>query len=386
MIQGRIVLDARILRGKPGGVATYIQALVDHLPALLPNVPIVLLRHPNCDGQLSTAANVSEWSLGWPPNGLWTYFQMGRWLNSRVSSNDLFHAPQRIIPKHLKAKSVVTVHDLMHIVCPELALPNPVKRAMNAPYLSRAIRSSIERADRVIAVSQFTADEAIRIVPSAAERIRVVRHGKSQWFKPIDKTDAESLTTAIVPPRRRFFLVLGGGYPNKNHVAAVSAFARAFPTSDDIHLLVIQRERTFPPELRRVLRRPNMQDRVQIQSSVDNEQLVALYNRAEALVFPSLYEGFGLPVLEAMACGCPVICSNVTSLPEVSGNAALIVGPNDEEAIAEAMSRIVRDQNLKRALIERGIQQAAHFDWKKTARETAFAYREIAEWIHVPIS
>jgi alpha-1,3-rhamnosyl/mannosyltransferase len=194
------------------------------------------------------------------------------------------------------------------------------------------------------------------------------------------KADAEQLTASIVSPGRRFFLVVGGGYPNKNHVAAVSAFAKAFP-SQDICLLVVQRRRTLPKELRQLLRRLRFDSRIQVRRDVRNDELVALYNRAEALVFPSLYEGFGLPVLEAMACGCPVICSNITSLPEVAGEAALFVAPKDEAAIAEAMRRIVKDDNLRQSLAQKGVQRAALFDWRKAVVETALVYREIAPWL-----
>jgi glycosyltransferase involved in cell wall biosynthesis len=377
---GRIVVDARTLRGDPGGVASYTEALIEHLPAVLPEVPIVLLRHPRHPRALSRAPNVTEWVLGGKPNSPWTYFRMGSWLNARLSCDDLFHAPYRILPRGLNAKSAITIHDVMQIVCPELVFPNPIIRAVVQPFWSTAIRNAIRRADRILAVSQHSADDTLRVDPSCGPRLRVTLNGKSPSFRPMAKADAEQLTESIVPPGRRFFLVVGGGYPNKNHVTAVSAFAKAFP-SQDISLLVIQRRRTLPKELRQLLRRLRLDSRIQVRCDVRNDELVALYNRAEALVFPSLYEGFGLPVLEAMACGCPVIYSNVTSLPEVAGEAALFVGAKDEEAIARAMRRIVEDDNLRQSLSQKGVQRAALFDWRKTIVETVLVYREIAPWL-----
>jgi len=377
---GRIIVDARTLRGDPGGVASYTEALVEHLPAVLPEVPIVLLRHPRNPRALSRAPNVTEWILGGKPNSPWTYFRMGSWLNARLGSDDLFHAPYRILPRGLTAKSAITIHDVMQIVCPELVFPNPIIRAVVQPFWSTAIRSAIRRADRILAVSQYSADDTLRVDPSCGPRLRVTLNGKSPSFRPMAKADAEQLSASIVPPGRRFFLVVGGGYPNKNHVTAVSAFAKAFPPRD-ICLLVIQRRRTLPKELRQLLRRLRLDSQIQVRRDVRNDELVALYNRAEALVFPSLYEGFGLPVLEAMACGCPVICSNVTSLPEVAGEAALFVGPRDEEAITKAMRRIVEDNNLRESLAQKGVQRAALFDWRKTIIETALVYREIAPWL-----
>lgn len=384
MTMRRIAIDARGLRGDPGGVATYTEALVEYLPAVLPEVNIVLLRDPAAPSLRSRAANVTEWSLTRRPNNPWTYFRMGRWLNARLDPDDLFHAPYRILPRKLRMKSVITIHDVMQIVCPELVFPNPIARALVAPYWSLAIRNAIRQAGRILAVSQHSADDTLRVDASCAARLRVTRLGKSSVFRPMEKARALSLSSSIVPAGQRFFLALGGGYPNKNHVAAVSAFAKAFRTSDDVHLLIIERERTLPPELRRALRRSKIDMRMRVRSRVQTEELIALYNRAQALVFPSLYEGFGLPVLEAMACGCPVLCSNATSLPEVAGDAAVFFDPKDDDAIAQTMRRIIEDNDLRRSLSERGIRRAALFDWHKMVVETVLAYREIAPWIPAP--
>ena len=374
---GRIVLDARYLRGEPGGVAAYTEALVEHLPALLPDVPIVLIRQPNAVSSLSQASNVTEWSLGGEPNSPWTCFRMGRWLNARLNPNDLFHAPYRILPRGLQMRSVITIHDVMQVLRPELVFPNPVVRAFSRPYWSFAIQSALREAKRIITVSKYSGKDAARLDPSCAPRLRVVHLGKSTAFHPMEKTDAERLSTSIIPAGKRFFLVLGGGYPNKNHVAAVSAFAQAFRSSEDFHLLIIQRNRTFPPELRSVVRHSKLEARIRVRSGVQTDELAGLYNRAEALVFPSLYEGFGLPVLEAMACGCPVLCSNVTSLPEIAGDAALFFEPGDRQAIARAIRSVVQDQDLRRSLVDRGLRQAARFTWRKMALETVCVYREI---------
>ena len=384
MTPSRIIVDARVLRGPPGGVAAYVQALVEHLPKLLPNVPIVFLRHPNNRYRLSQAPNITEWLSSGTPQSPRDYFRMGVWLNARLASDDLFHAPYRILPKGVLAKSVISIHDVMQLVCPELVFPNPVLRAVARPFWSIAVRSTIKRADRLLAVSQYSADDTLRVDPSCAPRLRVTLNGKSSSFRPIEKADAERATSFIVPIGKRFFLVIGGGYPNKNHVAAVSAFGKEFPDSENMHLLMIERRRTFPPEIRRIVRRHHLGGRVQVRGSVSTEQLVALYNRAEALVFPSLYEGFGIPVLEAMASGCPVLCSNVTSLPEVAGDAALQFNPNDHDEISTTMRRIVEDKNLRTDLSKRGLRRAALFDWRKTVLETIDVYREIAPWIPAP--
>ena len=384
MNKGRIVLDARSLRGAPGGVASYTEALVQHLPELLPEVPIVLLRHPAAARPLSPAPNVVEWGRRGEPNNPWTYFRMGKWLNARLRPNDLFHAPYRILPRGLECRSVITMHDVMQAVCPEMVFPNWLIRTLVHPYWSLAIRSAITSADRILAVSQHSADDTLRLDPSCQSRLRVTLLGKSSAFRPMSPSDADRVSASIVAPGQRFFLVLGGGYPNKNHTSAISAFTKAFGPEDNFHMLVIQRSRTFPPEIRRILRHATVRSQVKVRGSVRTEELIALYNRAEALVFPSLYEGFGLPVLEAMACGCPILCSNVTSLPEVAGDAAIFFSPKDEDAIARAMRAVVTQTGLRQSLSERGLRRAALFDWRKMVMKTVAVYREIAPWLPAP--
>ncbi|MCC6527926.1 MAG: glycosyltransferase family 4 protein [Polyangiaceae bacterium] len=380
----RIVLDARYLRGQHGGVATYTAALVEHLPALLPQEHFVLLRHPAAPGRLSEAPNVEEWPLGGDPNHPWTLLGMGRWLARRLGAGDLYHAPYRMLPLDPPRLSVLTMHDAMQIVCPELVLPSPVLRFALSRYWRAAVVRSLRRAGRVIAVSAHSAADSIAVEPSCAPRMRVTLLGVAPAFRRLDEAEALRLSAAIVPPGRRFLLLLGGGYRNKNHEGGVRAFAAAVRPEDDVHLVVIQRERELASGLAALAARRGLAERVHVRGGVAAEALVALYNRALALVFPSLYEGFGLPVLEAMAAGCPVVCSNLTSLPEVAGDAALSCDPRDEAALAAAVRRVVDDAELRRDLARRGLARAARFSWLGTARATVAVYRELAPWIGPP--
>lgn len=383
----RIVLDARCLRGAPGGVATYTAALVEQLPRLLPEVRFALVRHAAAPAPLSRAPNVEEWTLGGDPNDPLSYFVLGKLIERRLGPEDLFHAPYRVLPRDARPRSVMTLHDLMQVLCPELVFPDPRLRRVLHPWWSYAVRRSLRRAGRVLAVSRHSAADALRVEPAAEGRIRVtplaVDHAA---FRPLPAAEALAHSSAVVPAGTRYLLVLGGGYPNKNHAAAALAFARAFRADDGVHLLIIQRERTLPPELQRATREAGLEGRVHVRGGVSVEALCALYARAEALVFPSLYEGFGLPVLEAMAAGCPVIASNLTSLPEVTGDAALSCDPRDLDALAAAMRRLTGDAALQGELSARGLERAAGFTWERTARGTIAAYREIAPWIPEPVA
>jgi glycosyltransferase involved in cell wall biosynthesis len=348
-------------------------------------VPFVLIRHPDAPAPLSRAPNATEWTLGGDPNDPISHFIHGPRIERRLGPEDLFHAPYRILPRGVRPRSVMTLHDLMQVLCPELVFPDPRLRPVLRRRWAYAVRRSMRRAGRILAVSRHSAADGARVEPAAADRIRVTPLGVDHAFRPIPPAEAIARTRDLLPEGHRFFLVLGGGYANKNHVAAVLAFARAFRPQDDLHLVLIQRERTLPPELRRALAQAGLDARVHVRGGVALAALVALYARAEALVFPSLYEGFGLPVLEAMASGCPVIASNLTALPEVTGDAALSVDPRDLDALAAAMRRIAGDPALRDDLRSRGLARAAEFTWERTARETIEAYREIAPWIPEPV-
>lgn len=382
-LEKAIVLDARTVRTAPGGVATYTLELIKALPAFYPNVPFVLLRHPERKEPLSGAENVREIELGDRPHNPWTYWRMGAWLDQRFGPNCIFHAPYRILPKSTHCKTLMTAHDLMQVVCPELVFPNAVTRPFLATYWSHTVKASLRRAGRVLSVSHYTKTDIQRCVPEAVERTRVTTLGVNPDFRVLKPSLALEQTKHLVDEESRFFLVLGGGYANKNHVAAIEGFARGFGDSE-MKLLVVQRERTLPAEVQRTLDESGVADRVHVTGRVSFQELIALYNRAHALVFPSLYEGFGLPVLEAMACGCPVVASDATSVPEVAGDAALLCDPTDYESIAAQMKRIT-DPNLRTSLIAKGKARAIEFTWLETAKSTARAYREIAPWLPEPL-
>lgn len=377
-----IVLDARTVRVAPGGVATYTLELIKALPKLYPEVPFVLLRHPEREEPLSHADNVREIEVGDRPHNPWTYWRMGSWLNERFGPDCIFHAPYRILPKSTHCKTLMTAHDLMQVVCPELVFPNAFTRPFLSAYWSHTVKASLRRAGRVLSVSHYTKTDIAKCVPEAVDRTRVTPLGVSPEFQRLDPAVVLERTKHLVEEGQRFFLVLGGGYANKNHVAAIQAFARGFKDSD-IKLLVVQRERTLPAEVQRTLDESGVAHRVQVTGRVSFQELIALYNRAHALVFPSRYEGFGLPVLEAMACGCPVVASDATSVPEVAGDAALLCDPNDPSSIAEQMQQM-QNSELRDSLIAKGQRRALDFVWSDTATKTARAYREIAPWLPEP--
>ena len=282
---------------------------------------------------------------------------------------DLLFAPNFVPPPTRARRLVLTVHDLAFKLFPETA---PQSTRWWLARLDRAIAS----ASRVIAVSEATRKDLIDLYGVAEDRVAVVPHGVDHdLFRPSPPGD-------VVRVRQGFgidgpyLLSLGGIEPRKNLPRLIEAFSR-LPADLDPMLVVAGGEAEWNPEGPNLLRSAlsaapeNVRRRIVLTGYVSEQDKVALIGGAESLVYPSLYEGFGLPVAEAMACGTPVITSNVSAHPEVAGGAALLVDPTDTGAIALAIERLLRDDDLKERLRTAGILRAAEFDWEQTARRTA---------------
>jgi glycosyltransferase involved in cell wall biosynthesis len=267
-------------------------------------------------------------------------------LRARLSEADAVHYPLTIRIPAVEAPSAVTLHDLQHLDLPHLFSRG--ERTFRSIGYHRSARS----ARVVIVPSGFVRDRAVELLSLDSDRIRVIHHGiDHERFSPGDG------------PREAFLLYPARPWPHKNHERLYEAFA------------LVRRER---PELRLVLtgggHGNSFPDGVEAVGNVSVDELVSLYRRAAALVFPSLYEGFGLPPVEAMACGCPVACSVAASLPEVCGDAARYFDPDDPEAIAAAVEDVLADPAGWSA---RGIERASGFTWDRSAAAHEEVYREL---------
>jgi glycosyltransferase involved in cell wall biosynthesis len=262
-----------------------------------------------------------------------------------IGNADAVHYPLTAPVPLTRTPSIVTLHDLQHRDLPQMF--SRAERAYRALAYDRAAR----RAARVIVISEFVRDRAVAALGLDPERIRVVPQG----------LDHELLVPGAAE-REPFLLYPARAWPHKNHAALFEAFA------------LLRRER---PGLRLVLTGddfPNVPEGVEARGRVPRAELVSLLQRASALVFPSLYEGFGMPVVEAMACGCPVACSNAAALPEVVGDAARLFDPRDAQSIAAAVRDVLDDPA---AWAERGLLRAEGFSWDATARATDAVYAEL---------
>jgi glycosyltransferase involved in cell wall biosynthesis len=296
-----------------------------------------------------------------PQERLWTHGRLRREMQARPP--DVFFTPAHVIPIGYDRPSVATIHDLGFEHFPE-AHP----RRQRA-YLRWSTRHNARVARRVIADSRATADDLIRLYGVAPEKIEVVYPGVDPGLRRVDDPEAIAAACANAGIVRPYLLYLGTLQPRKNLGRLVEAFAASGLHAEGYTLVLAGRAGWLAEPLLEAIRGlpPAVQDRVRLPGFIPDADKAALLSGATALVFPSLYEGFGFPVLEAQACGTPVICSNTSSLPEAAGDGALLVDPLDRGALAEAMRRVVADAALRADLIARGRVNLLRFDWAAAA-------------------
>jgi glycosyltransferase involved in cell wall biosynthesis len=282
---------------------------------------------------------------------------------------DLVHYTNYLAPVWSQAPYVVSVHDMTLSVVPECHTLK--KRLLTSRLLPHAVRG----ARLILTPSRSTRDDVVRILGVDAGRVRVIPYAASPGFRPTagDHSRLERLYGARAP----YFLYVGTLEPRKNLVRALRAFARIAPGLPDHRLLLVGQRGWKCRDILREAARPDLASRVVMAGYVPEEDLAALYSGATAFLYPSLYEGFGLPVIEAMACGAPVLTSRSSSLAEIADGAALLVDPLDERAIAAGLDALARDGALRAHLRSRGLARAATYSWDRTGRETVAAYREV---------
>lgn len=286
---------------------------------------------------------------------------------------DLVHYPASIgalAPNGVR--TLVTVHDCACFRHPEWFSP------ARSIYYRYALRRSARAATRLIADSESTAHDLEEFTGVPRERIDTIPLGVSREFAPAPGEACARLRGKLQLPER-FFLYTGTLEPRKNLVRSIKAWSRNANALGFPALVITGRDGWKTGPIEQAIAHAPHRARIHRTGFVAPEDLPVLYSAAEALIWPSLFEGFGLPVLEAMACGTPVITSNTGSLPEVAGDAAYLVDPRDTEAIAEALLRIAEDPATRANLRERGLQRAACFTWKSTAQQTLQSYARACE-------
>lgn len=281
---------------------------------------------------------------------------------------DLFHASAYALPLLCPARSVVTVHDLSFFRFPHLF------NRFNRVYLRTITRLSARRATRLIAVSEATARDIVDLLGVPRAKVAVVHNGVDGRFRPLPVAEVAAFRARRGLPEQ-FILHLGTLEPRKNLTTLVRAYARLRRMTARPPALVLAGGRGWlDEEIFRLVGELGLGESVHFPGYVEWEEQPLWYNAAAVFAYPSLYEGFGLPPLEALACGTPVVAARTSSLPEVVGDAGLLVAPTDDHALADALRTILTDAGSRDDLSERGIHQAARFRWTTAARKTLDVY------------
>ena len=365
----RVGLDLRLHAYAPGGISRYARRLAQALAAVMPTDRLTLISHrKERDPVVVTGAHAKRvWT---PP-----HHPLERWalgaerLPLRL---DVLHSTDFIPPAWGARRLVVTIHDLNFLHYPEY-LTVEARR-----FYNDQIAWAVARADAILVDSYATQRDLVKLLNVARERIVVAQLAASDHFHPLPAGDvAAALGTHHL--EKGYILFVGVWEPRKNLPGLLEAYAMLRKQGYTTKLVIAGRPGWLYGEIYTRIRSLELEPHVRFLENPDLHELVALYNGASVLVMPSFYEGFGLPALEAMQCGTPVVVAGRASLPEVVGEAGLLIDPEASETIAAAVGRLLDNPELRVVCREAGFEQAASFSWHKTAERTVMAYRMAVE-------
>lgn len=303
------------------------------------------------------------------------YFQLHYFPGNLTNEDiDIYHVPQNGIGLNdiIKCKKIVTVHDLIPYIMPE---------TVGKGYLIKFLKEMpniIENSDGIITVSNYSKKDILKFFPIDEKKIYVTHLAADKQFKPLDKEKCIKLTTEKYNIKTPFILYLGGFSERKNVHSLIKAFSKVYNNLDkEYKLVIVGSYRDSSQKLIKLVEKLNMTNNILFTGFVSQAELPIFYNACEAFVYPSTYEGFGLPPLEAMNCGTPVITSNVTSIPEVVGDAGILINPYDISNLTTAIGNLLSNESLRNELSKKGYERSKDFSWKKTAENTLSVYEKV---------
>ena len=363
-----ITIDAR--KYFDFGIGTYVRQLIENIKNMRTSHSYRLLVSPD---DAPKVVPPPGWRMETVPYGKYSigeFLFLGRRLKW-PKGPAVFHAPHYTLPVGLRDRSVVTIHDIIH-----LKLPQYFSLAQRT-YARAMIAHAVKDARFVLTVSECTRQDILRSFRVNEEKVLAVPLGVSGRFRRLSKRETDRFI-ASKDLMRPYLLFVGNAKPHKGIPTLLLALQQLAPSFQDLDLVIAGGYASQDPYVRSIIQESGLAGRVRELGRCSEDELVGAYNGAEVLVMPSLYEGFGLPVLEAMACGTCVVASDAGSLPEIAGDAAAIVRAGDPPALADVLRSVLRDSGLRRTLVQRGKKRATRFSWKETAKKTLEVYEMVA--------
>ncbi len=370
-----IAMDIRTINKPKSGVGYYVSNLLEEIIRADNLNQYCLISN---DGKLELKLSNFNYYKTWISNenhivgDLWENLLLPVFL--RQKNIDVFHGPAFMIPMLTgNFRTVATIYDIVAYIHPETV---PRKYAL---YMKVLIKMAAKRADKVITTSLSTKNDLVKRLNVPEKNIQVIYGAATKMFAPLDSEEQRTEIKRKFGIRDKYMFFVGNLEPRKNLVRLMEAFHHASQKlGEDYQLVICGKNGWLYKDIFKTYERLKGNQDIILTNYVGTQDLLSLYQAANMFVFPTLYEGFGLPPLEAMACGVPVITSNLSSLPEVVGEAAITINPFDVGEISDAMVRLASSETLRKSLIEDGLRQAKRFTWEKAAQETIEVYHSLA--------
>jgi glycosyltransferase involved in cell wall biosynthesis len=366
----RVGIDARLVYYRQAGISQYTLRLLEQLAVIDQEDEFTVFQSRKQPLQVVDQPNFRRRALWTPPHHRLEQVLLP--LEMAMVDLDVLHSPDFIPPFWRNCRSVITVHDLNFLLFPDFLTPE------SASYYAQ-IDQAVRSCDHIIAVSESTKRDLIRLTGAPENKITVVYEAAHPTLRPLQDGEKAEWRAKLGLPQD-FILFVSTIEPRKNVPTLLKAYRKLLDEyRPDIQLVLAGEKGWLSDEVSALVQELSLEPYVRFLGKVTPDELLGLYNTAQMLVHPAFYEGFGLPPLEAMACGTPVVVSRTSALPEIVGDAALLVEPTDTDGLTVSMWRLLSDTELRQQLIDKGLKRARLFSWRKAAEETLAIYRRLMQ-------
>jgi glycosyltransferase involved in cell wall biosynthesis len=370
----KIGIDGRAAKWYRGtGIGTYTYQLISSLNEIdkINEYMLFMPESSNCDISFNRNFQIKNITEGNKSN-FWDEVNIPNILVDK--DIELYHVPQNGVglPEEKKCPFVITLHDVIPYKMPETCGDTYLR------IFNEEMPNIVSKCDGIITVSQFSKEDIANTFNFPKEKIFVTHLAAEDIYRPLDKKECSNLIKSHYGIDGEYILYVGGFSPRKNIIGLIEAFSKLLSRyKRDIKLVIAGKQGKSYAIYKKRTQDLGVEDSVLFPGFIEVEHLPQLYNASKLLVYPSFYEGFGLPPVEAMACGIPVITSNVTSIPEVLGDSAIFINPNDVDELCSSMYEVLSNENLAEKLILKGLVRSSELSWNNTAKNTLLAYSKI---------